>query len=731
MPRQRLKFSKKTKDWKEACVQAIDGMANSVNWDGRSSLERKRVNYDLMNSRIDPSDYNYVLDPIGINGKYGEAPARLRCMNIIRQKIEKLKGDEIERPFDFSVMCVGGEGISAKDEKKMQILGDTARYIVRREAGLTDEQEDANNFQSLEEADDSFKKYADIRERYASAIIKNGLEDQRLEFKFSEGFEHGLVVGEEIYYVGIRNNEPIVRVVNPMYFEWEKSPESHSIQDAGWTREERYLSVSEILDEYHSKLSESQVRDLDEGIRNHGLNRNQMLPGFAYEIADLKEREHYSAYDSRSRTSFIRVCTVTWKSMKRIGFLSGMDETGDMVDTIVDEDYKLSDELSEKGYKLEWKWVNEAWEGTKIGDDMYIDIKPLENQMRTYDNPSECKLPYVGMTYNNLNSQTTSMLDLMKPHQYLYNVIWYRIEDEIAKSKGKKMIMDLAQLPTDYMDMEQWMYYFDNLGIMYINSFQEGKAGTRTQGMTPQFNQFREFDLTMSNVVQQYMMILSKLEQLIDTISGIPRQAEGDINQYETATGIQQSMVNSSSITQYYFYRHDEIKREVLRQYIEASKHAYVGGKKIFYITDDMERMSVELDGEMFADSDYNVFPTNANRDKLLKMKLESLAPAAMQQDKANFSDMVKLFKTNSMAEFEATLIKGEEAKMQREQEAQAQQSEIAQMNVEAQREQAELDHRREVEKINLKGEWDMRKASHLWPLLDSLKTKMRTMTVY
>ena len=711
IPQQKLSIKKKNDSWREANIDAIDGIATSMSWDGRSSKARKQVNYDLMNSKIDPQDYTYVMDPVGIGDKYGATPAKLRCMNVVRQKIEKLKGDEIERPFDFSIMAVNGGGVSDRAEKKMKVLHDTMKYLVRKEAGLTDEKEDSENFQSLEEAEASTNTYADVRERYASAIVKNGLEDQRLEFKFSEGFEHGLVVGEEIYYVGIVANEPVVRTVNPLYFEWEKGPETSSIQDAGWCREERFMSVSEIIDEFGDFLSEKQVKDLDEGTRNLGMNRNTMLPGYAYDKSTLNDYEQNSSYDARSRTSFIRVVTCVWKSMKKVGFHQFLDEDGQPQETMVDETFELAEEQIANGDTIEWQWINEVWKGTKLGDDVYLDINPMDNQMRTMDNPSECKLPYVGMTYNNMNSQTTSLLDLMKPHQYLYNIVWYRIEDEIAKAKGKKVVMDLAQLPTDYMNMEQWMYYFDNLGIMYINSFQEGKAGTRSQGMMPQFNQFTELDLTLSQTINQYMMILGKLEQLIDTISGIPRQAEGDINQYETATGIQQSLINSSAITQYYFYRHDEIKREVLRQYIETSKYAYLGGKKIHYITDDMERMVVELDGELFADSDYNVFPTNANKDKMLKMKIEQLAPAAMQQDKANLSDLVKLFKTNSMAEFEAQLIKGEQEKIMRDQQAQESQNQGIQMQIEAQKEKDAMDHERELDKINLKGEWDVRKA--------------------
>lgn len=712
IPRQKLAMSAKNDTWRRNNVDSIDGLSTSLAWDGRSSKAKKQANYDLMNSKIDHADYNYVMDSYGYGEKYGKTPGRLRCMNIVRNKIEKLVGDEIQRPFDFTIMAVGGEAVSARSEYEKEKLIETAQYIVRRELGMTNEQEDEENFQSIAEASQSFVSYADIREQYASAILKNGMEEQRIAKKFSEGFEHGLVVGEELYYVGIIADEPVIRVVNPLYFEWEKSPEGGKVEDAGWCREERFMSVSEILDEYSEWLTDKEVRDLDEGLVPLGAQRNTMLPGYAYDGMTFESLDSAGNYDARSRTSYIRVVTTCWKSMKRIGFMIYTDEEGEEQQELVDESRRLSPEEEEAGYKIEWQWINEVWMGTKIGEDIYVNINPIDNQMRTMDNPAECKLPYVGDTYNNINSQTTSMLDLMKPHQFLYNVLWYRTETEIAKADGKKLVMDLAQMPTTHgMTMEKWMYYFKETGIIYTNSAEEGKGGTRLMGQNPNLLPIQEIDLAMSNTVQQFMMVMAKLEMLIDTISGVTQQAEGQTSPYETATGITQSVANSSTITQSYFFTHDEIKRSVLRHYIEASKYAYAGGKKLQYITDDMERISMEINGETYVDSDYNVFPTNSNRDKIIKQKIEQLAPIAMQQDKANLSDMIGLLKTNSMSEFENKLIQGEQEKAARDQEMQQMQERINAQNIQAAEAADERNHQQKLEEIRLKGEMDLRKS--------------------
>ena len=708
MPRQKISMSLKNDAWRELNVDAIEGSFTSLSTNGRPSTENKASNYDLMNSKINITEYNYLLDSFGYGEKYGKTPGRLRCMNIVRQKIEKLIGDEIERPFDFSVLAVSGEGVSARDQNKKKVLMQTAEFLIKKELGMTSEAENEENFNSMQEAADSLSSYADIREQYASAIIANGLEDQRMEATFKNGLYHNLVSGEEIFYVGIVANEPVVRDVNPMYFSWDKGPENSKIEDCGACMEERYLSVPEILDEYSDWLTDKQVNSLDDGSLRPGVNTNDMLPGFAYDEVTIQRNSR----NTRGGSSYVRVATVCWKSMKKIGFKLFQDEDGNEQQTMVDESDKLTEEEIEAGVTIEWQWINEAWQGTKIGDDIYVNINPMDNQMRTMDNPSECKLPYVGASSNNVNSDTTSLLDLMKPHQFLYNALWYKLETEINKTDGKKISMDLAQMPTTHgMNMEKWMYYFKEMGILYTNSAEEGKNGTRLMGQSSPPTPIQDFDLTMSQTVQQYMMVMAKIEQLIDTISGIPKQAEGETQQYETATGVQQAMQSSQTITASYFYTHDEIKREVLRQYVEVSKYAYAGGKKIQYITSDLERISMEVDAEIYCDSDYNVFPTNANRDKLIKQSITQLAPLAMQQDKVNLSDMVSLIKSNSMSEFENKLIKGENARMQRDQEMQQMQERINQQNIQAKEASDIREHKQKLEEIDRKGEWDTRKS--------------------
>ena len=698
MPAQKVAHAKKTKAWREQCVDAVAGMGNSGTLNGRTSWHRKQINYDLVNSIFDEDDFNYVLDPYGQGKqKVGNQPAKIRDINLIVNKINLLKGEEMNRPFNHRVMSVNGEAISARESRKRELLTQVAIQMIAKELNESLEptidpktgQEIPKTFEEVEK----FMSYSftDIREKWGNSILQYLKYKQNLELKFNEGWEHGLIAAEEIYYIGITNGEPRVRVCNPLNCEFDRNPDNPKIEDGDWFREDRWMTAGQILDEFSEHLSDDQIRKLDQGTLRGNLS-TQMFPEYAYSQEDIRQYENHrgSTHTGAQQGHYI-VTHVVWKSMKKIGFVTYPDENQEDQTGIVDETFKLTPEMKDMGYKVEWRWIPEVWHGTKIGDDEFVQVEPMPNQSRSMDNPSEVKLPYIGRIYNSTNSIQTSLVDLIKPHQYLYNVIWFRLEAEIAKAKGKKMVMDIAQIPkSEGIDLDKWMYFFDNVGIAFINSFEEGKE--KFQGQVSQFNQFQNIDMAISQSVGQYINILSKIEQLIDKIVGITPQREGATSATETAHGVERSVTQSSHITEPWFYIHNEIKKTVLTQLLETAKFAYPDTKKIHYILDDMERIHMEIDMEKFADSDYGVFISNSTQDNLIFNKLETLVAQGIASGAASFSDAIEMYKANSVAELSNLIKQSEEKRQQLEQQQQEAQQ---QLQKDIQQAQAELEERK------------------------------------
>lgn len=693
-PRQRLPRSEKTQDWGRANVDFI--MRSSIGSNSDSDINffaRMQINYDLYNNIINRSDFTYVTNPYGLKNEF---PARLNNFNIITPKLKVLEGEEIKRPFNFRVAAVNADAVSQIEEKRKNLLLQylESELVTELQAqGIEVTNPETGQVMTPEQID-KYMSYtdADIRESIANKIANYIIKEQNLEYKFNRGWRDALIAAMELYYVGIDGNTPICEPINPLDFDYDKSPDQDFIQDGQWAKHTKYCTPSEIIDRYYDYLTEDEVKAIDTGDYTGATNASgQGLINISYS---------QNAFSSHNRIGHIPVTRVEWKSLRKIGFLKYYDENLEEQEVVVDETYKVQ---KEKGETIEWVWINEVWEGTKIGNHIYVNIRPKTVQYRTMDNPAICKLGYVGTIYNNRNSIPTSLVDLVKHHQYLYNIIMYRMEFEIAKAKGKKMVMDVAQIPRSQgIDLEKWMYYFDSLGIAFINSFEEGKG--KFQGQTSAFNQFTAVDMSLSQSVGQYINILSMIEEQAATLMGVSRQREGSIQSSETVGGVERAVAQSSHITEPLFYIHNEVKKHVLTQLIECAKVAYPAGHRINYILDDMSRVFLTIDEE-FQNADYGVFVTNSAKEVKALEDLKAIAQQAVASGIISLTELVAVFDSTSIADIKNVVKKAEQKADQQRQAEQEQEQALQQQMIDGNRELEEFKADRLDNREVIKGE--------------------------
>jgi hypothetical protein len=704
-PRQKLARTKKDKEWGIQNVDFIIGLSNNHTLSaGYNSFQKKQVNYNLYNSIIDPEDFTYVTNPYGLKEEF---PAKMYNYNIITPKLKLLEGEEIKRPFNFRIVAVNEDAVSEIEEKKKGLV---LQYLevelvkALQEQGISIQNPDTGEQQTPEQ----IQKYAnyslnDMRELTANRLAQYLIKQQNLEFKFNKGFKDSLITSEEFYYVGIENGEPIVEVINPLDYDYDKNPDKDFIEDGQWGSHTKYCTPSEVIDVYGSDLDEDDVASIDSGTTGgSGQTRLGEGPATGPLVPITYTRP---AFDHTHRNGYVRVTRVEWKSMRRIGYLTSYDpQTLEKSETIVDETYVP---VKENGETVEWIWISEVWEGTKIGNGIYTRIRPKTVQYRTIDNPSTCKLGFVGAVNNGRNSIPTSLIDLVKHHQYLYNIIMYRMELEIAKAKGKKMVMDIAQIPRSQgMDIDKWMYYFDTVGIAFINSFEEGKG--KFQGQTSSFNQFAGIDMTLSQSIGQYISILEKIEDMAAELMGVTRQRLGAITSSETVGGVERSVTQSSHVTEPLFYLHNEVKKNVLTQLIECAKVAYPEGKKINYILDDMGRTILNLD-ERFINADYGVFVTNSAKEVKSLDDLKSLANQAISSGMITLKEATTIISSESISQVTKIVDQAEQRADQMKQQEQQHELQVQQEALQAEKDrQSELQDRldqREVLKGNIQKE--------------------------
>lgn len=630
-PRQKLPLSKKGKKWQEDCVNYIIGEGNVTSGGNSTSYYGElQTYYNLYNSIFDEKDFKSITNPFKVEDGF---PATPHDFNIIRPKVDLLIGEETKRPLNFRVIRTSQEATSEMQEKEKQMI---LQYI---KAAITARMspEEAQQFQEQLQSGEIMppeqiakymdKDYKDIVENTAYHSLTYLREKLDLDNEFIKGWKDGLISGREIYYVGVLNAEPYAERVNPICFSYDKSPDLEFIEDGSWCCRKMRMPITEVYDRYYDKLEEKDLDKLEEMIgstpgRNLG-DRSPVDMGIQLRIYDNPIFEG-------SGKSLVNVWHCCWKSFKKIFYVTTTDDAGQPQINIVDETYEpVGNEIS-----VEPDWIIEVWEGYRAGSDLYFGIQPIEYQHVSIDNPNSQKLPYCGAIYSNTNSKPRSLVSILKPLQYMYIVLWYRLELAIARDKGKVINMDITQIPKSMnISPAKWMHYLSSVGVNFINPYEEGwNIPGREGGKPAQFNQITALDLTMSNVIAEYIQLMDKIEELAGTISGITQQREGAVSSSEMVGNVERSVVQSSHITEPLFWVHNQCKRRVLNMLLNTAKGAWeeTGKQKLQYIFDNGERAFLDITPKFYYE-DMDVFVSDTSKDLENIQKLQQLIQPAMQ----------------------------------------------------------------------------------------------------
>lgn len=659
LPIQKLSMKKKGKEWRESNVKYLIGKYKS----DMSKYDEIRICTDLYHSIYDEKDIQYVTNPFKVKDGF---PASPHNFNIIKPKIDLLVGELSKRPDSFKVFHTSEEAVSKIQEKKVQSLKDyISAYIMQ--GGLTEEEEEKR----LTEIEEYFKgSYVDEGEEAAYHSLNYLKEKLDLDAILLKGFREGLITNKEVYYCGIVNGEPCVERVNPYYLSHDENPDLENIEDGEWVVNRIPMSIPDI----HDRLGDIMTEDeFDQLIKRYSAPATTTQASDVNYTPIIRNTPSWMTGDPSTEDNIIDVYHVVWRSFKKIGFLSNIDpETGEENITTVDETYEPLPTDN-----IEWEWVTEIWEGYYISDDLYVGIRPIENQEFSVETPNENKLPYIGSIYNGNNGKGKSLVSLMKPLQYMYIIVWYRLELMLARDKGKVYTMDITQIPKSMgIDVAEWMHYLSAMGVAFVNPYEEGWDIVGREGGKPSvMNQFSAQDLTMGNVLVEYINLLSKIEEMIGELSGISRQRLGQVENRETRGGIERAVTNSSHVTEMLFYTHNNIKKRLYNYLLNCAKIAWSRSnkKKLYYIMDDSNRAFIDLNDE-FLYSDFGVFVTDSTRENNNIELLRQLLQPAMQSG-ATLLDAAYILTANNMTMIKSKL-KDVEARRQdaerREQEAQA-----------------------------------------------------------
>lgn len=655
-------------------------------------------------------DLQLVLNPNDIKTDF--IPENIQHYPIMNSKLHVLRGEESKRVFDYKVVVTNPNSISEIENAKKQEI------LARMTELVQDTAQSEEEFQAeLEKMNDYYLyEWQDMREVRANALLKHYVKEYNMPLEFNKGFMDAMAVGEEIYQCDIIGGEPTLERIDPLKIRIFRSGYSNRIEDADLIILEDYWNPGKIIDTYYDVLTKKDMEyiekypdHLEQGITDSMANVDErygfidghmitdVMPGnnFYFDAGGLLGNGPVEGsllpYDMAGN---IKVMRVFWKSRRKIKKVKSYDPmTGEEEFNFYPENYVINKDMGEEEQTM---WINEAWEGTKIGQDIYVNMRPRIVQYNRLSNPSRCHFGIIGSIYNLNNSKPFSLVDMMKPYSYLYDIVHDRLNKLLAKNWGKIMKLDLAMVPAGW-DMNKWLYYAKTANIAVVDSFKEGTQGASTGKIAGVLNNATNgvIDLELGNIIQQNINLLEFIKLEMADVAGISKQREGQISNRETVGGVERATLQSSHITEWLFVIHDDVKRRALECFLETAKIALKGrSKKFQYILSDNSMKVMDIDGDMFAENDYGLVVDNSDSIQELQQKMDMLAQAALQNQTLNFSTIMKLYNSASLAEKQRMVEKNEMELMQRQEQMQQQQMQAQQQaeEMKMQQEQAKME---------------------------------------
>jgi hypothetical protein len=775
-PLQFISAKEKDDDW---AAWNLDWLETKGMKQLKKNARRLLKNYKLAKGIIDKTDYiveeeNDYADLMDVLTKEDESALELKFYPIIPNVINVLTGEFSKRYTKVQFRAVDDTSYNEMLEQKRGMIEEnllTDAYnklmINMVQQGADPESEEVQqqlsteNLKSLPEIEDFFSKsYRSLIEEWASHQLN--VDDER--FKMAEleerAFKDMLICDREFWHFKMGEDDYDVELWNPVLTFYQKSPESRYISESNFAGKCDMMTVADVIDKYGYLMDEEQLRSMQNihparnsqyllnGMQNDGSyydaskshKWNTEAPGIDYrrlmsnmgsnpavegDVVNwiLNEGTDVQQWGD---ADMMRVTTVYWKTQRKIGHLTRIDFTGELIQKIVDEDYKINDkpvyntrlfkdktkENLIEGEHMDWFWINEVWGGVKIGpngpqhwrsedndvDPMYLGIdskKPgrVQYQFKGDDSLYNCKLPIEGRVFSDRNTRSASLVDLMKPYQIGYNMVNNQIADILVDELGTVIMFDQNALPRHSMgedwgknNLEKAYVAMKDFGMMPLDT-----SITNTENAV-NFNHYQTLNLEQTNRLMSRIQLANHFKQQAFESIGINQQRMGTPIAQQTATGVTQAMNQSFSQTEQYFTQHsDHLMPRVHQMRTDLSQyyHSTKPSVRLSYMTSEAEKVNFTINGKDLLLRDFNVFATTKTNHR---ETLEQLKQMALQNNTtgASIYDLGNVIKSNSIAEV-SDILKDAETKTQQQKEAEMQQQQkMQERQLQAQQQQAQ-----------------------------------------
>lgn len=691
--------------WAKQYTRALVGYANSS-----FSVQDEEM-FEYLEARVQEEKFAHVIE-LYAEGTGKMQPAYLRQVNQCPAVANRIVGEIDAAGFRYFVSVLNSDAVNDKLDRYAEEMAGILTKEARQRGGVAE-----ILGQPLQEGDEwqvempdftkmSFNSY-EIDEE---VMVKRGLDylmrkpDAALKYKFShQGMRGYLATGKLCFEAFNDIDDPNISCVDPRDMFAILSPGNPFIHMGTGAGKYFAATPQEIID-LCPELPAGDVLKLQDLAKGYFEGKP-----FTEEYLTANGC-FYVEKGAGLRYLYIHCYKVNWRADKRMRLR--------VIENKFDKDNPhlkyVSDSEHTDGATYESKFVDEVWEGTQIGNDIFYQMRPVPGQHLIGDYVERKTLDFVGIIDPN-----PALLRLIQPFEALRMEVFFALEKLTAQAKGKILVVDEA----NESDSTDNAYNMAVHSTYRYNSAKEGDQQLLNPNGAKNLNKPDVVDLGISSAINVLYSFLNLLDTNVGQITGINGARRGELKSDTGLGQLEQSNTMSAMATHPYFKVFYTVVGMALQKMCEKMQISW-GGKditKYFLGENGMELLKMMSESEWHL-ARYGVFIENGETDVNLQANVIRLAEAWMPiTTEPQFAlALIKMQSATSAKEAEQIFEKAVEAldKIKKENAKAAQQQQQVQLQIAQAEEEAEnarvkmrsLDGPLAVKKQE--GENDLRKES-------------------
>lgn len=572
--------------------------------------------YRAREGKLNSKDYEHILNPFKFNedqaAKFRQ-PARLKNYPLIAPVADLQLAEFSKRPKIARVLALDStfenefqKGIAAIINKSLK-----QKFVNElNEQGTETEHPSIPNKQIDKDKEKAIESLVEELTQQGQDAIDYLKYDLDLEDRHQDGYNDWLTVGTVISFKEVTESGINYEIIPPYKLSFIRRDSVTLVEDLPEILRREKFTYNELIDRFD--FTEEELKDL-EGKHDFGLS----FDGTISAASDVDE--DWTADNLNELSSYGYDCYhVQFTVGKKVGLVNYTTLLGTVETKDVDDTYVINKEAGD--IDIEWRWVNEIWEGWRIEDSIYKKVRPLNVQREELNAYAGRKLSYNGRWIRTKTGGINSLVKTGLNYQYTYNYINFKFEKIMNKNKDKIAMIPLSIIPTgDGWDEDTFMYVADSLGFGFYDDTAPGAAAA-LQGM-------KVLDMGLADYASATYNLLQQVKQEYWDAIGMNRQRFGNTQASDGKAVTEQAIFRSSLITEEYSRQYDSFYQSDLNGLLDYSKIAWREGKKAKFSNSSKRIITLDIMGDDWIHRDWKIFIGNSEEEA---RKLNEIRPLAM-----------------------------------------------------------------------------------------------------